>query len=231
MNASLEAMKNVDLASSFDAAPVTSTRATRGVRVRTDPSAADSQAHEHVGDITVRTATGATRTLHWLWRRVGYWMFRVLSTLNLICGVLLGVFSQIFAYYYQGALAIQPLIAALFFVPALGAMAVLRENSSSMGTTDSVVSPVRSRTVLLAYVSMLVSLILSFAQPTLARVTNTLSVPSMWLAILGSTLFFYCLLISEVLFAAAVNLKRITKIEDSDDDAAVIADSVRYGAI
>lgn len=231
MNAAVKAMEKVDLASSYDGTPpVPSGRATRGVRVRTDPSAAVSQARKHIGDITVRTATGATRTLHWLWRRVGYWMFRVLSTLNLVSAVLVGVFSQIFAYYYQGALAVQPLIAALFFVPALGAMAVLRENLGSGGTTDSGISPVRSRTVLLAYGAMLVSIVLSFAQPTLARVTNTLSIPSMWLAILGSALFFYCLLISEVLFAAAVNLKRISKIKDSDD-AAVSADSVRYGAI
>jgi len=151
----------------------------------------------------------------------------VLSAANLVCGVLVGVFSQVFAYYYQGALAPQPLLAALFFVPALAAMAVLRENLVSGTSSAGYIgfSPVRSRTVLLAYAAMLVSFILSFVQPALARVTNTLSISSMWLAILGNSLFFYCLLISEVLFAAAVNLKRISKIEDDDDNA------TQYGSI
>lgn len=172
--------------------------------------------------------TGTTRTLHWIWHRIGYTMFRTLSTLNLIAAVVCGVFSQVFAYYFRGALAIEPLITALIYAPALGSMAVIRETLRSRGTSTSGFSPERSGRVLIAYGLLVGSLFAAVAQPILSRWTNGISEISMWLAIGGTFLFFYCLLISEVLFAAAVNLKISAYTMQTDDD---LPEETVYGAM
>ncbi len=171
--------------------------------------------------------TGTTRTLNWVSTRIGYTMFRALSTLNLVAAVVCGVFAQVFAYYYRGALAIEPFIAALIYAPALGSMAVIRETLRSRGTSTSGFSPERSGRVLIAYGFMLGSLIASISQPVLSRWTYGLSETSMWLAIGGSFFFFYCLLISEVLFAAAVNLKVSAYARETED----LPEETTYGAM
>lgn len=191
-----------------------------------------SHAPAHVFDterpLRDEPANGATRTLHWLWHRIGYGAFRALSTMNLVAGVLIGVFAQVFAYYYRGALAGAPLLASAIYVPALGAMAVLREHMLSDGTSRSGLTPRRSGTVLVAYTLIAGSALCATVQPVLARWTHGLSESSMWLGLAGSLAFFYCLLMSEVLFASAINLKKAaytaTLREDDDRDG-------RYGAI
>ncbi len=174
---------------------------------------------------------GATRTLHWVWHRIGYGAFRMLSTLNLIFAVVVGVASQVLAYYYRGALNVDPAICALFYTPALAGMAVMREALQENGSSDSGIAPSRSRAVLFAYAAMLISAGLAIGQPIAVRWANGISGTSMWISILGTVAFFYALLISEVLFAAAVNIKR-SRYGGTDDEEGELAGDVQdYGAI
>lgn len=175
--------------------------------------------------VSNKAATGATRTLHWIWHRIGYTTFRILSTLNLFLAVFVGIFAQILAYYYNGALNIQPFIATLLYAPALAAMAVLRENAVVSGTSASGVGVARSRATLFSYLALLISAVLSIVQPVTERWADSgISGTSMWTALGGSFLFFYALLISEVLFAAAINLKNVSYTAKDDGTRDVGAD-------
>lgn len=226
MEYGLKAMEKVQLGTSMDSLPRPSLERDGGG----GGGSGGDVVRELVGGARKQAASGA----HYVWHVAGYWLFRVLSTLNLIAAVLIGVYGQVFAYYYRGALCVAPLIATIFYALALGGMAILRENMLSNGTSRSGMAPAHSHTVLVAYFVILGSMVCSFVQPVLVRWTHGLSQFSMLGALCATALFFYCLLISEVLFAAAINLEHSSR-QKRGNNAAPALDSTdsggRYQAI
>lgn len=187
-----------------------------------------------VSDAAQNAATGAmarvSRFFHWVCYTVGYYLLRLLSTLNLLGAILAGVSLQIIAYYYRGLINAGPLICAALYAPGLAAMAVVREAMLLYGRSQSGYSPQRNRIVTLAYLAMTVSFVLVFAQPIVMRWTRMISSRSMWISVGGSALFYYSLLISEVLFASALSLDQARKEEAraKDDIGAAARNSVGY---
>jgi hypothetical protein len=66
--------------------------------------------------------------------------------------------------------------------------------------------------VTVAYLVMLVAGFLSLVHPVWMRSFNYISAQSTWIAIAGTGLFYYSILISEVLFASAINLSQARRM-------------------
>jgi hypothetical protein len=139
---------------------------------------------------------------------------RALSTFVLLFGLVGTVVLQMTAFYYLGVLNPHPLISTLLYVPSLAAFAVLRSELQKLGTsTMSAIGPPReSHPVTIAYLVMATAGFLSLVHPLWMRTFGYISAQSTWLAISGTALFYYSLLISEVLFASAINLSQARKM-------------------
>lgn len=185
-------------------------------------------AHRRMAGASLGALTGAQRLTRWIAHRVGYLLFRCLSTLNLLAAVALGIAAQMLAYYDHGAMARQPALCAAFYAPALAGAAVLREALSAGGASDGGLGPPVDAAVLRAYGAVGVSAVLAFGQPVVVRWGGSISQVSMWTSVAGTGLFFYALLVAEVLFVAAVNLKRS---RDADEEATAAGRSDGYGAV
>lgn len=193
---------------------------------RVAPSLA-RDAHRRMAGASLSARTSAQLATRWLAHRVGYLLFRLLSTLNLLFAVCVGISAQIVAYYDQGALARQAALCAAFYAPALAGVAVLREAIAARGAADAGIGPPVDAAVLRAYAAVALSATLALAQPVAVRWGGGLSRFAMWTSVAGSALFFYGLLVAEVLFVAAVNIKRG---RDADAEAEAAAGG-GYGAI
>lgn len=146
---------------------------------------------------------------------LGALFLRGLSTLMLLAGIIVSVILQMLAYYYTGVLNGWVLLACLLYAPTLGAVAVIREEMLLNGISRTGAGPRMSQFVTFAYLIITVAVVASLFQPVLLHGENQISVKSMWTAIGGTALFYYCMLISEVLFAAALNVRR-AKEEDEE---------------
>jgi hypothetical protein len=139
---------------------------------------------------------------------------RALSTFVLVFGLIGTVVLQMTAFYYLGVLNPHPLISTLLYVPSLAAFAVLRSELQKLGTsTVSAIGPPReSHPVTIAYLVMATVGCLSVVHPLWMRMFGYISAQSTWLALFGTALFYYSLLISEVLFASAINLSQARRM-------------------
>lgn len=146
---------------------------------------------------------------------LGAFFLRGLSTLMLLTGIIASVILQMLAYYYTGVLNGWVFLACLLYAPTLGAVAVIREEMLLNGTSRTGAGPRMSQFVTFAYLIITVAGIASLFQPVLLHGENQISVKSMWTAIGGTAFFYYCMLISEVLFATALNVRR-AKEEDEE---------------
>lgn len=146
---------------------------------------------------------------------LGAFFLHVLSVAMLLAGIVAAVIVQVLAYYYTGVLNVWVLVACLLYAPTLGCVALIREEMLLHGTSQSGIGPRMSQFVTFAYLIMVISALASVFQPLLLHGENRISVKSFWTAIGGTSLFYYCMLISEVLFAASLNLKK-AKIEDEE---------------
>jgi len=138
--------------------------------------------------------------------KLGGFFLRALSSVMLLVGIVAAVMVQTLAYYYTGVLNGGVLVACALYAPALAAMSVLREELLAVGSSVSGTGPYRTRLVTLAYLVLSVCGFASLCQPLVMHGDGVISVKSMWTGIGGSVFFYYCLLISEVLFAAAHNV-------------------------
>lgn len=146
---------------------------------------------------------------------LGSIFLRILSILMLLVGIIGGVIVQVLAYYYTGVLNLWVLAACVLYAPTLGSVAMIREEMLLHGTGGSGTGPRMSQFVTFAYLVMTLSAGASLFQPLMLHGENRISVKSFWTAIGGTLLFYYCMLISEVLFAASLNLRR-AKMEDEE---------------
>lgn len=146
---------------------------------------------------------------------LGAFFLHVLSVAMLLAGIIAAVIVQVLAYYYTGVLNLWVLVACLLYAPTLGSVALIREEMLLHGTSRSGTGPRMSQFVTFAYLVMTVSALASVFQPLVLHGENRISVKSFWTAIGGTALFYYCMLISEVLFAASLNLKK-AKMEDEE---------------
>lgn len=133
---------------------------------------------------------------------------RLLSTLMLLSGIICSVILQLLAFYYTGVLNSYLLLAVLLYAPTLVAIAIIREEILLNGTSRSGTAPRMSTFVTLAYLALTVSCVASFLLPTIMRGENLISYKSMWLSIAATAFFYYSILVSEVMFAAALNVRR-----------------------
>jgi hypothetical protein len=141
------------------------------------------------------------RTCHVL----GAVVLRAMSTVVLVTGILSAVVLQMTAFYYRGVLNPGPLIACLLYLPSLGALGVLREEMLRVGVSRSGLGPARtSHAVALSYIVMIVAAFGSLFHPLWMREENYISLRSLWIAWAGTASFYYGLLVSEVLYAAAM---------------------------
>jgi hypothetical protein len=138
-------------------------------------------------------------------RAFGGLFLRVLSTCVLVFGVVGAVLLDMAAFYYRGVLDAGPLVACLLYMPALAALAVIREETLRVGPSRAGVGAARaSRPATVAYLALLIAAAASLAHPLWLRGRHSLSVRSLWTAWTATGLFYYSLLVSEVLFAAAL---------------------------
>lgn len=145
---------------------------------------------------------------------LGAFFLWALAHAMLLAGVVAAVILQLLAYYYTGVLNPWVLLACLFYAPTLGSVAVIREEMRLNGTSRSGVGPRMSQFVTFAYLVLTVAGLASLFQPLALHGDNQISVKSMWTSIGGTALFYYCVLISEVLFAAALNVKRSNEYDE-----------------
>lgn len=139
----------------------------------------------------------------------GSFILRTLSTLVLLTGILVAVGLQFYAFYYTGVLNLNVVVACILYAPALAAVAVLREETILNGTNQAGLSPVMTTWVTMAYLVISLSIMGSLIQPLVLRMWNIISARDMGVAIGGTICFYYNLLVSEVLFSTALNLKRV----------------------
>lgn len=141
---------------------------------------------------------------------IGFIFLRVLSTFMLVTGLVGTVVLTLWAYYYLGVLNPHPLIATLLYIPSLIALSVLREEMLTFGTNDETgMGPSReSHAVAMSYISIMVASFFSLVHPIWMRSNNYIAARSMWTAIGATALFYYSLLMSEVLYASALNVRR-----------------------
>ncbi|PXF46862.1 hypothetical protein BWQ96_03391 [Gracilariopsis chorda] len=179
-----------------------------------------------------------------LCRSLGYLFLRMLSIIMLHCGIIGAGVLQMLAFYYTGVLNSHVLLACLLYAPALCAISVIREEIVLNGTSHSGAGPRITQEVAVAYLILSIAGISSVLHPLFMHAENMISYKSMWTSIGATTFYYYCLLISEVLFASASNVQRsrdreeelerqranqpfwITRYEaihskDNDDEAAV----------
>eukprot|EP00177_Eucheuma_denticulatum_P004212 GFKZ01007633.1.p1 GENE.GFKZ01007633.1~~GFKZ01007633.1.p1 ORF type:complete len:242 (+),score=28.45 GFKZ01007633.1:427-1152(+) len=146
---------------------------------------------------------------------LGAFFLRALSTCMLFAGIIGAVIVQVLAYYYTGVLNPWVFIACALYAPTLASVAVIREEMLINGTGRSGISPRMSQFVTFAYLVMTVCAGASLFQPLVLHGENQISVKSFWTAIGGTCLFYYCMLMSEVLFGAALSLQK-AKLEDEE---------------
>lgn len=147
---------------------------------------------------------------------LGAFFLRSLSTLMLLAGVVASVILQMLAYYYTGVLNPWVLVACLLYTPTLASVAVIREEMLLNGTRRTGAGPRMSQFVTFAYLIITVAGVASLFQPVLLHGENQISVKSMWTAIGGTAFFYYCMLISEVLFATALNVRRAKEADEEE---------------
>lgn len=147
---------------------------------------------------------------------LGAFFLRALSTLMLLAGVIVSVVLQMLAYYYTGVLNGWVLLACLLYTPTLASVAVIREEMLLGGTSRTGTGPKMSQFVTFGYLIITVAGVSSLFQPVLLHGENQISVKSMWTAIGGTAFFYYCMLISEVLFAAALNVRRAKEADEEE---------------
>lgn len=138
---------------------------------------------------------------------LGSLFLRMLSTVMLLTGIICGVILQLVAYYYTGVLNVWVLLACLFYAPTLVALAVIREEMLLHGVSRSGTGPQMSQFVTFAYLILMVSGMASVLEPLVLHGEHEISAKSMWVSIAGTAAFYYCLLVSEVLFGASLNIR------------------------
>ena len=139
---------------------------------------------------------------------LGAFFLRFLSTIMLLTGIVVGVIVQMLAFYYTGVLNYNVIVATAFYAPALVAMALIRAEMLVNGTSRSGAGPRMTPLVSIAYLLITLFSICSLVQPLALRADAVISSRSMWQSIAGTAFFYYCLLISEILFAAAYNVRK-----------------------
>lgn len=108
------------------------------------------------------------------------------------------------------------LLACLLYAPTLGAVAVIREEMLLNGLSRSGTGPRMSQFVTFAYLILTVAGCASLFQPLVLHGENQISFKSMWVAIGGTAFFYYCMLISEVLFGASLNIRRSDMLSEEE---------------
>lgn len=141
-------------------------------------------------------------------RALGYLFLRILSIIMLHCGIIGAGILQMLAFYYTGVLNSHVLFACLLYAPALCAISVIREEIVLNGTSRSGAGPRITQEVAVAYLVLSIAGISSVLQPLFLHAENMISYKSMWTSIGATAFCYYCLLISEVLFASASNVQR-----------------------
>ncbi|CDF32601.1 unnamed protein product [Chondrus crispus] len=145
---------------------------------------------------------------------LGAFFLRALSTLMLLAGVVASVVVQMLAYYYTGVLNPWVFLACLLFAPTLAAVTVIRAELNFSGPSRSGAGPRMSQYVTLAYLVITVFAVASLMQPVVMHGENKIPGKSMWTALGGVALFYYSMLVSEVLYAVALNIDRAKERDD-----------------
>ena len=145
---------------------------------------------------------------------LGTFLLRVISTLMVPAGVILSVQAQMLAYYYTGVLNPWVLLACVLFAPTLAAFAFIRAELNFNGPGRAGAGRRMSQYVTLAYLVMTVCGVASLMQPLVLHGENKITGKSMWTALGGVALFYYCMLVSEVLYAAALIYDRAKELDD-----------------
>ncbi|KAI0558206.1 hypothetical protein FGB62_228g07 [Gracilaria domingensis] len=146
--------------------------------------------------------------------KLGYFFLSFLSFVMLHCGIVCAGVFQLLAFYYTGVLNLYVLTACLLYAPALFAISIIREEIVQNGTSRSGAGPRLTHEVAFAYLILTVFGISSVLQPLFMHADNVISYKSMWISLGGTSMFYYCLLISEVLFASASNVHRARRREE-----------------
>lgn len=146
---------------------------------------------------------------------LGHLCLRMLSTFMLLSGIIGSVVFNLRAYYYTGVLNPWLFLACVFMAPTLASVAVIREEMLLYGTSRTGTGPRMSQFVSFAYLIMMICAFASLLQPLILHGEGEISGQSFWLAWAAVVMFYYSLLVSEVLFASALNLRR-AKLEDDE---------------
>ena len=156
-----------------------------------------------------RVLQGVHKFFYSLVSLTGSFILRFLSTFVLLTGILGAVGLQFYAYYFTGVLNGNVVIACILYAPALAAVGVLREETILNGTDQAGLSPVMTTWVTMAYLIISLTMMGNLIQPLVLRMWNVISARDMGIAIGATVSFYYNLLVSEVLFSTALNLKRV----------------------
>lgn len=112
------------------------------------------------------------------------------------------------AFYDSGVLNGNILLSTILYAPTLASAAVIREQMLVNGTGRSGTGPKMTPIVSLSYLVIALFLLASLAHPLILAASQIITNDSMWQSIAATAFFYYCILMSEILFAAAYNIQR-----------------------
>ncbi|CAN8061861.1 unnamed protein product [Agarophyton chilense] len=147
-------------------------------------------------------------TFSYFCHKLGAYFLRFLSFAMLHCGIVCAGIFQLLAFYYTGVLNLYVLLACALYAPALIAVSIIREEIVQNGTSRSGAGPRLTHEVAIAYLLLTLFGVSSVLQPLFMHADNVISYKSMWLSLGGTAIFYYCVLISQVLYASASNVHR-----------------------
>lgn len=151
---------------------------------------------------------------------MGTFFLRLLSTLMFFLAIIAAVALELFAFYSTGTLNPWLFISCFLYSPSLIALATIREQLIARAALPLSI-PINhhmSYIVAMSYLVIFLSFFFSLALPALLYWDRRINAPSVWASIAATAVFYYCMLLSEVLFAASANLERAKRFDDEERD-------------